>query len=162
MPSLQTSCCRQCGLYLSPPTGALPGFSPQVGNAFTFDEHLVGSLTRIQADTATCGPGGGATPPGSTSTGLQALSWTSTKRGISRVISCEDCMLKDRGCDCCNCSVIVARPAEGAALKSLDSALPGVPATCACLHACGAEPCCEWPSAVLIHAAHAARPGVDH
>lgn len=47
--------------------------------------HLVGSLTRIQADPAACGPGGGATTHGTTSTGLQALSWTSTKRGITRV-----------------------------------------------------------------------------
>ena len=60
-------------------------YPPQVGNAFTFDVYLVGSLTRIQADAATCGPGGAAMRPGTTSTGLQALSWTSTKRGIQRV-----------------------------------------------------------------------------
>jgi len=45
---------------------------PQVGNAFTFGASESGSLTKIQADSTTCGAG-------STSTGLSnILSWAST------------------------------------------------------------------------------------
>ncbi len=45
---------------------------PQVGNAFTFGASESGSLTKIQADSTTCGAG-------STSTGLgNVLSWAST------------------------------------------------------------------------------------
>lgn len=56
-----------------------------VGNAFTFDVDYVGSLTKFQADNTTCGPGGSPTVPGTTSTGINALSWTSTTTGTSRL-----------------------------------------------------------------------------
>ena len=119
-------------------------FSLQVGNAFTFDEHLVGSLTRIQAEAATCGPGGAATVPGTTSTGLQALSWTSTKRGIQRVTPCEQCMIQE--------STVGLQAGQQ---KEPPSYLFGGLARCQVYqpyaHACMPvllRSCCRWPRAV--------------
>lgn len=138
-------------------------FSLQVGNAFTFDEHLVGSLTRIQADAATCGPGGAATVPGITSTGLQALSWTSTKRGIQRVIPCEQCMTQE--------STVGLQAGQQ---KKPPSYLFGGRARCqvsgarcishmhmpACLCCCACA--ADGQELCAMRAADAARPGVDH
>jgi hypothetical protein len=118
-----SSSCSHARMRSTLATGKLIDASAQVGNAFTFDVRLVGSLTRIQADAATCGPGGGATPPGATSTGLQALSWTSTKRGISRVTPC------DNVGDYCTtlCDQSFGQQSEGAALTS-PLPMPGAPA----------------------------------
>lgn len=78
LPNVLLACRNQPHRHAS--GGDLLASRLQVGNAFTFATNEIGSLTKIQADSSSCG--------GSTSSGLgDVLGWTSTVTGPVQVCS---------------------------------------------------------------------------